>query len=451
MKDSLNHNIFAETDCISEQTLFNYIDNKLSAKERHAVEKHLLHCELCSDALEGLEMVKNRKRIGVINEKINERIALSVRENKTTGFNYKIILSVAATLLLLIGGLYFFSLMNQKNEMAVFQPEQSAPEPPPPPPAPNDRAPEASEDPFVSDSPKKEMDNESKADSKQAITLSQEQPPVAAENKKSESYYKTGFNDATGADAGSGVVSRSAVMDEAGEKNIPAGLAETEADIPNEEPRQQIKDSDYDKNEQQGTIAGGASNNERFGTSLIPEASKVSSAKSLTERAMDREELSNTITKKSKKESARELSGFKAKERDIAEKEEKPQSTIAYAPQTITATTDDVKLETVAAMTTLEGNPEYPGGQDSLLLFIRNRFNASLLEKNQELAKQPLQVRFTVDKKGNVKNPKIVKGVNAEMNNEMLRILNLMPKWKPGTINGEPVSKEISLPIQLKK
>ena len=66
MSDSLKHKIFIRTDCVSEQTMFDYIDKKLSAKESHSVEKHLLHCELCSDALEGLELTKTRTRIAAI-------------------------------------------------------------------------------------------------------------------------------------------------------------------------------------------------------------------------------------------------------------------------------------------------------------------------------------------------------------------------------------------------
>ena len=75
MSDSLKHIIFTETDCISEQTMFDYIDNKLSAKERHIVEKHMLDCELCSDAMEGLEIVRDRNRISIINKTVDELIS----------------------------------------------------------------------------------------------------------------------------------------------------------------------------------------------------------------------------------------------------------------------------------------------------------------------------------------------------------------------------------------
>ena len=50
MNNDLKHTIYNPTDCLSEKMLFDYIDNKLNQKERHIVEKHLLDCEMCSDA-----------------------------------------------------------------------------------------------------------------------------------------------------------------------------------------------------------------------------------------------------------------------------------------------------------------------------------------------------------------------------------------------------------------
>ncbi len=436
MSDSLNHKIFAETDCISEQTLFDYIDKKLSAKECHAVERHLLHCEFCSDALEGLEIVKNRKRIDIINQQINERFASSFPEKKTIGFNYKVILSIAATVLLLIGGIFFFNLMNQKNEVAEFKVDEESAETP--------------KGTLASEASKEEVGGESKNISRQENKLNREQSTIT-EDKKVESHYKTAFDAANESSAGSGIASKSITISETDEKDIPAGLAEAESDVSNAELRQQMKDSDNEEMKQQDEIAGETSNKDRFST--IPSAPKAekTASEGAAESIMDQEGLSNNAAKNSKKERvAKEFSGFKAKKRDVAESEEAPPSSVVYAPQNIATKADDVRLETASVTSGLEQNPEYPGGQDSLLSFIQNRFNVSLLEKNRQLIKQTVQVQLTIDKKGDVKNIKIVKGINEEMDKELLRVLSLVPRWKPATNNGEAVSKQVSLPIQLK-
>ena len=50
------HRIFEETGCVRQDALIRYRDNVLSDEEKHDVERHLVDCELCTDALEGLAM-----------------------------------------------------------------------------------------------------------------------------------------------------------------------------------------------------------------------------------------------------------------------------------------------------------------------------------------------------------------------------------------------------------
>lgn len=55
-KENLNR-IFENSDCLSEQQLLDYHQNKLSNKERNRVERHSINCKFCSDALDGFELV----------------------------------------------------------------------------------------------------------------------------------------------------------------------------------------------------------------------------------------------------------------------------------------------------------------------------------------------------------------------------------------------------------
>lgn len=59
MNNPLNKSIFSETGCISRQLLLSYRDGMLSRSDMHEVEKHLVDCDLCSEALEGLELISN--------------------------------------------------------------------------------------------------------------------------------------------------------------------------------------------------------------------------------------------------------------------------------------------------------------------------------------------------------------------------------------------------------
>lgn len=55
--------IFTETACPTQDQLLAYVENKLSAAERHEVERHIADCELCSEAVEGLAAIKHKEQV----------------------------------------------------------------------------------------------------------------------------------------------------------------------------------------------------------------------------------------------------------------------------------------------------------------------------------------------------------------------------------------------------
>jgi len=48
-------------------------------------------------------------------------------------------------------------------------------------------------------------------------------------------------------------------------------------------------------------------------------------------------------------------------------------------------------------------------------------------------------VRFVIDVDGSVINSEIARGINHILDNEALRVINSMPKWRPGFHSGKPV------------
>lgn len=59
-------------------------------------------------------------------------------------------------------------------------------------------------------------------------------------------------------------------------------------------------------------------------------------------------------------------------------------------------------------------------------------------------------VSFVVKKDGRISNIRIEKGFCPECNNEVIRVLNLMPKWCPGKINKKNVDVLLYLPISFR-
>lgn len=96
----------------------------------------------------------------------------------------------------------------------------------------------------------------------------------------------------------------------------------------------------------------------------------------------------------------------------------------------------DIAYEVVEKM------PEYPGGMSALLDFIQNN-----LQHDKANSKQRVIVQFIIDKEGNIDKPIILRSINPELDKEALRVVGLIPQWKPGRQNGKAERVRYTLPI----
>ena len=464
MDDSLKHKIFIETDCLSEQTMFDYIDKKLSARESHSVEKHLLHCELCSDALEGLELTSNREHIATINQKVREYISPK-KETRIISFNYKLIISIAASILLLIGGIFFFNQFSQKDEIAEFKAENAVLPPPPPTP------PSSLEDESTLDSINVSPINVAKEEKE--IETKKEENTIEPDTKFRLDKMKKTDQPATSEGQGSIADSR---------KSIPIGNGATEGVSATYIPQRQAEENKKgiserpaksENNANQGVVfqgakdgnfaelknaeaAGGAPEEELVELSE-PIAAKAKSAQPMGARDND-DSGGEKAKKKSDKTTGLFRSESKVKRKTEKDNEDRAAQDIAYAPQSIVA--DDEKLVPAKVaesepdqlqdeIKSIDQMPEFPGGQDSLIKFIHENFKYPSGYRTESSSTKKLYVTFIVDEVGRIKHSKILKGINSELDKEALRVVNSMPRWKPGINNGKNVSFSFNLPIKL--
>ena len=75
------------------------------------------------------------------------------------------------------------------------------------------------------------------------------------------------------------------------------------------------------------------------------------------------------------------------------------------------------------------------------------KYPEDAIEKNQA---GRVFVSFVVGTDGSINETTILRGVCESIDNEALRVVNAMPKWKPGKVKGEPVKVEYNLPIVFK-
>lgn len=91
--------------------------------------------------------------------------------------------------------------------------------------------------------------------------------------------------------------------------------------------------------------------------------------------------------------------------------------------------------------------PEYVGGQTALGDFIRKnlKYPESAIKNKTE---GKVMVGFIVKSDGKVTDVVVKRGINEECDQEAVRVVKMMPDWKPGTKNGKPANFEMVLPIQ---
>ncbi|GAB2953055.1 hypothetical protein GCM10027048_17820 [Hymenobacter coalescens] len=90
--------------------------------------------------------------------------------------------------------------------------------------------------------------------------------------------------------------------------------------------------------------------------------------------------------------------------------------------------------------------PAYPGGQPALSQFIQDNVQTPAAVREQGKT-GIVFTSFTVGEDGRLSNTKVDKGFTPECDAEALRLLGLMPAWKPATRKGKPVAVDVTLPV----
>lgn len=97
----------------------------------------------------------------------------------------------------------------------------------------------------------------------------------------------------------------------------------------------------------------------------------------------------------------------------------------------------------------VEVKPEYPGGSKGLTKYLKD--NVKYPQDAKENGIQgTVVVVFIVNEDGSVSDAKIKKGIGGGCDQEALRIVNEMRKWKPGKQGGVPVKVYQQIPIAFK-
>jgi len=99
--------------------------------------------------------------------------------------------------------------------------------------------------------------------------------------------------------------------------------------------------------------------------------------------------------------------------------------------------------------TVVEQSAEYTGGPEEMIKFIQRNLKYPESAQQAKVSGKCF-VKFVVNDAGKIEQAEILKGVEGckECDEEALRVVNMMPDWKPAAIKGNNVHCYFNLPIQ---
>jgi periplasmic protein TonB len=94
----------------------------------------------------------------------------------------------------------------------------------------------------------------------------------------------------------------------------------------------------------------------------------------------------------------------------------------------------------------VEQDPEFPGGLAALGRFLQQNIQYPMAAARANVSGRVF-VSFTVNTDGSITDSQVLKGLGFGTDDEALRVLKAMPRWKPGRQSGRAVRVRYNLPI----
>ncbi len=97
----------------------------------------------------------------------------------------------------------------------------------------------------------------------------------------------------------------------------------------------------------------------------------------------------------------------------------------------------------------VEKMPEFPGGQEAMNRWLSKNIKYPLLAQENNIQGRVV-CQFVVNSDGKIVDVVVVRGVEASLDAEAVRVIKSMPTWTPGKQGGKNVRVKYTLPIRFK-
>ncbi len=90
---------------------------------------------------------------------------------------------------------------------------------------------------------------------------------------------------------------------------------------------------------------------------------------------------------------------------------------------------------------------EFPGGRRGMMSFFENNIIYPPSAIKDSISGK-VRLEFTIEKNGKVKEVKVLKGIRQDLDAEAIRVVKLMPEWKPSLLFGKPIRQKFHIPVK---
>lgn len=108
---------------------------------------------------------------------------------------------------------------------------------------------------------------------------------------------------------------------------------------------------------------------------------------------------------------------------------------------------DDEEVIEAEIFTVVESMPEFPGGMGELMKYLATNIKYPPLAKESGIQGRVF-INFVVEPDGSISNVKVLRGIGGGCDEEAVRVVEAMPKWKAGKQRGKPVRVSYNLPVK---
>ena len=125
-------------------------------------------------------------------------------------------------------------------------------------------------------------------------------------------------------------------------------------------------------------------------------------------------------------------------------------SSVRFAPPAVSGGAGEAPAGGADVVTDVaEVMPEFPGGAAAMFKYLSQKLRYPTVSRENKVQGRVI-VQFVVGRDGAVRDVAVKLGVDPWLDKEAVRVVSSMPRWKPGTQKGRPVSVRCTLPVSFR-